>query len=68
MLKVRATFLAQNVGTEQQPHEGRIVTESYVTLPYLMCYGQHKDFVDAADERQAMLGAAAVALYSCLMS
>ena len=56
------------MGTEQQPHEGRIVTESYVTLPNLMCYEQHIDFVDAADERQAMLGVAAVALYSCLMS
>ena len=65
---MRATFLAQNVGTEQQPHEGRIVTESYVTLPYLMCYGQHKDFVDAVDERQAVLGAVVVVLYSCLMS
>jgi hypothetical protein len=56
------------VGTEQQSHEGRIVTKSYATLPYLMCYEQHIDFVDAADERQAMLGAVVVALHSCLMS
>ena len=62
------TFLAQNVDTEQQPHEGRIVRARYVILLYWMCYGQHKDFVGVGDARQAMLGADAVALYSCLMS